>query len=411
MSRFKVATRVAALAAALLAPVDAAVFIVDVNNGPGTHFLQIQPAIDAASPGDVLIVRAGYYRAFTLTKGISIVAEKFLAPDIVVVDPGCVIRGVPAGEKALLKEVFLGNLKILDCAGLVAADVLMLTPPSTLLGPGDTSVLEIRHCADVRMRQFGINPGNGSGRDGVVVANARFEVDGASIDGARGPAGASGGAGIRCEAGAAVQVSFSQVRGGEVGAGGPTAGTAIAVAHGAHVAVNGTIENRIVGGWGGLCGQPGPAFFVDQGATARVSHMVRVEGGIANCRPAAPRFAGQGAVTIADPADLAMVFEGGIAAVGVPARLAVLGEPDAVIVLLAGLDPRQQPAPPFRGNALLLSPVIAAPMGAIPGTGQLFAELRIPAGAPPGVGVLLQVASVRTTGEFFLSNSTLLVSR
>ena len=321
------------------------------------------------------------------------------------------IRDLPAGQKVLLKELFLGNLKILDCDGLVAADVLLLTPPRTLLGPGDTCVLEILNSVDVRMRQFGINPGNGSGRDGVRVRQARFEVDGGSIDGARGPTGASGGAGLRCEVGSVVHVSFSQVRGGQVGTGGLTAGTAIVVAPGATVAVNGTIENRIIGGWGGACGQPGPAFLVEQGGALRVSHMVRVEGGTSSCIATAPRFAGPGAVTIANPADLAMVFEGAIAGVGVPARLAVLGMPQAQTVLLVALDPLVQPLPPFQGNPLLVTPVIAAPLGTIPPTGQLFASLRIPPGAPPGLGVLLQVASLRSGGEFFLSNSTVLVSR
>ena len=97
----------------LVAPAQSTI-IVDINNGPGTNFTAIQPAIDAAAPGDVIVVRTGAYQAFTLTKGVALVAEQFTSAD-----GASVVRNVPAGETASFVNIFLGTLSIRDCDGLV----------------------------------------------------------------------------------------------------------------------------------------------------------------------------------------------------------------------------------------------------------------------------------------------------
>ena len=45
-------------------------YIIDQNRGPGWNFLGIQGAVDAASPGDVLLIRPGRYRGATIDKGM-----------------------------------------------------------------------------------------------------------------------------------------------------------------------------------------------------------------------------------------------------------------------------------------------------------------------------------------------------
>jgi len=45
-----------------------------VDDSGGADFTTIQAAVDAASPGDVLLVQAGSYAAFTLDRDLSILA-------------------------------------------------------------------------------------------------------------------------------------------------------------------------------------------------------------------------------------------------------------------------------------------------------------------------------------------------
>ncbi|HLU38404.1 MAG TPA: hypothetical protein VK081_03410, partial [Planctomycetota bacterium] len=50
-------------------------WVVDVNNGPGTDFFDIPPAVAAAAPGDLIVVRAGQYNGFSTNKGLRMVGE------------------------------------------------------------------------------------------------------------------------------------------------------------------------------------------------------------------------------------------------------------------------------------------------------------------------------------------------
>ena len=82
-----------------------AVHIVDDDGGAGVAFTEIQPAVDAAAPGDVIIVRAGSYDGFkVLGKPLEILGE---GKDQVTVglDPATLpvrIEGTPAGNGTAL---------------------------------------------------------------------------------------------------------------------------------------------------------------------------------------------------------------------------------------------------------------------------------------------------------------------
>ena len=49
-------------------------WIVDDDGGPGVDFTDIQPAIDAAAPGDLIVVRNGDYNGFILFKDLILAA-------------------------------------------------------------------------------------------------------------------------------------------------------------------------------------------------------------------------------------------------------------------------------------------------------------------------------------------------
>lgn len=77
-------------------------WIVDAANGPGTDFTDLPPAVQAANPGDLVLVRTGTYSAFVTAKGLRIVA---VAPAILV--PGTTglnlaVAGLPSGQTLVI---------------------------------------------------------------------------------------------------------------------------------------------------------------------------------------------------------------------------------------------------------------------------------------------------------------------
>ncbi len=395
--------------------------LVDIHGRPGAQFTQIQPAIDAAQSGDTLLLRSSLfgssirsYDAFVLDKGLAIIAIEAYVEGT----GESAIRDIRADEKVLLRNFSMGTLKILRCKGLVVGDGISLIAPRDLAGSFDTTTLEITDCRDVRMRQFGMNNGGLTGRDGVRVRKSRFEVDGASIDGADGALGRRGGIGIWCQADSVVSVSFSRIRGGDAGAadlpGSPAilpGGAALVVDAGASLQVNGNIENELIGGWSG-CPAVGAAVRVFENGAARISGELRISGGGAPaiCGGGTEALIGAGEIQVADPADLALFFRGGLATVGVRAGIEVHGEPGALLVLLAGVEPAIQPLPGFLAQPLLLVPSAAFPLDVMPQSSELFLPLVLPPGLPPGLLLLMQAVSLRRDGRLFLSNSTVAVT-
>lgn len=116
---------VSLFAASLLAGTASAdLLVVDDDGGPGVDYTTLQPALDAAGPGDVLLLRPGDYHpapAFPpaphrlVGKGLSIVADGSVRVH------GLRIEDLPAGQDVLVRGIDLGdaNLQVVDCAGVV----------------------------------------------------------------------------------------------------------------------------------------------------------------------------------------------------------------------------------------------------------------------------------------------------
>src|SRR5688572_32926121 len=95
-----------AIAVAALAPAALAhTWIVDQAGGPGSHFTDIPPAIAAASPGDVLIIRAGLYSSYTLDKGLTLLGESVATTKAKYTTGGTWIQNLPAGQLAIVAHL------------------------------------------------------------------------------------------------------------------------------------------------------------------------------------------------------------------------------------------------------------------------------------------------------------------
>lgn len=90
---------------------------VDIANGPGTDFTEIDDALAAISPGDTLLVRNGIYRPFTVTRGVRIIAD-----GVARVNAGFNVRDVPAGETVALRDLHPSTTSVLMPVGISIRD-------------------------------------------------------------------------------------------------------------------------------------------------------------------------------------------------------------------------------------------------------------------------------------------------
>jgi hypothetical protein len=101
-------------------------WIVDVFGGPGSQFTDIQSAVDAATAGDVVLIRPGassFNVGFTVSKGITIMPERRAWGVSITTD--IIVRGIPAGERLMLKRLGGFNsasIRIENNAGTVVVE-------------------------------------------------------------------------------------------------------------------------------------------------------------------------------------------------------------------------------------------------------------------------------------------------
>ena len=123
-------------------------WIVGLNGGAGVDFTEIQPAIDAASPGDVIIVKPGlgFHRGFTLDKGLSIMPE--LRGWGIAVTSDIVVRGIPVDQRAELKRM-TGR----DTSSLILENNLGSVSIEKCQTGGHAGLLVIRGCRSVLLNE------------------------------------------------------------------------------------------------------------------------------------------------------------------------------------------------------------------------------------------------------------------
>jgi hypothetical protein len=411
--------------AALLGNAHAAVLVV----GPG-GFPDIQSAIDAAQPGDTILVEPGSYTgsAITVDKPVHLLG----AGSSQVFVHRIVVRGIPAGTQATIagmgNTLLVGppSLHLEDNDGTVVVhDVVSLGSLGGFEGRG----IEVQGCArvllsHVRLSNAALDPAEAA----LLVEDSDVTLVGCEVEGRHGGAPFLGlwfvpGVPAVRAVGSELTVVRSQIIGGNgsfgafvIGSMGDPHGGAGILAKSSVVRIVGGPGTLLQGGYGTFsgsgCAGGASGLSLDPGSHAFVQQEAAILGGY-SCgdpgNPVAPIQAEPGAVTWwTDPLptlDAAPLQ----ASLGAPVTLDVAGAPGAPVVLAAtiGLGPDLE-LPGIFGT-LVLDPVAAVPLGThvLDAIGAATAALAIPA-SPALLGAVPIVQALQRGGMPGFSNAVML---
>ncbi len=230
---------------ALAAPFAAqTVWVVDDVAGPGVDFTRPQDAIDAASDGDVVLVRSGTYASSSpfepesLTidgKGLVLVEDD---GHEAVLELPVAIRNLAAGQSVTLRgfELFETNLLAEDNQGTVwLEDLKVLAPLSTLpffpwVRFSNCDSVAINHC-----EMYGVLGYGTVGGDAVRAENSSLHVYDSVMKGGDSVffGAIQGGEGLQLDAGGFLFASGTLIQGGD----GPVDGTALHLFAGSPTAI------------------------------------------------------------------------------------------------------------------------------------------------------------------------------
>ena len=174
---------------------------IDDDGGPGVDFTDIQPAVNAAQAGDVLLVMSGTYNGFMCNKAITIVGYMPATVD------GAWVTGVPAGERpCVLYNLDLSGIRVTDCHGPVIVNRSLWVER-----------IIVANSADVRLQS--IIPATQQplpGQYGMSVVGSRVEMAGCGARGTPGTCGVDGGAGLIAD-GSRIHFAMAGADGGKGG--------------------------------------------------------------------------------------------------------------------------------------------------------------------------------------------------
>ncbi len=151
-------------------------FVVAPSPGNGVDFVDIPPAVAAAAPGDLIVVRAGTYSGFTVREGIRILGEGAICGSVEV-------RSIPVSEQCSLTGLTIdgdsqsGSFTVADCVGPVLIQDVRLTvdwPPSGLPFQG----LRVLRSASV-----GLTNCDATGSPALSVVDSTVSVAGSTLRG------------------------------------------------------------------------------------------------------------------------------------------------------------------------------------------------------------------------------------
>ncbi len=387
------------------------VWVVDDTAGTGADFFEPQSAINAASDGDTILVRAGFYNAAFIIDGksLTVAADAGAAAHV----PGFRVRNLAAGQSVavigLTADLFANQsftpgvevVKITECAGpvlvqdcLLPGGTLFVVAPllptvrivnaaavnferCTLLGRIDTPTLsssvvltaealsstgsqvQLAHCTVTGAAGHDdVAPHPASpGRQAVTLLGSRLILQGSTITGGQGGNGGFSPSSQSCSLGQ---------RGGDGIVFGDAASTAVQRA------------STVSGGAGGI-GGVNPD--LGSGCPAGADGAAFAGPGLATSLPGG-----------SDPLDIvpAIVREGGAG------TLVLHGTSGSSAWLLPGFGQSQLWLPAHAGVLLPTATALIVPLGVVPASGEItlpYVAPVLPAGVT-GVTLVLQSASV-----------------
>jgi len=409
---------------------------VDDDGGTGIDFTQIQPAIDAAQSGDLIVVHAGSYRGFSLQKGLTILGTG--AGNTSVVRGTVMVTGVPGFERAVLSGLSLRPmveyfdvdnqqnvlasplaLGVDSNLGPVILDNLEFDNPLGELGPR----VSINECADARLYQCVVK-GYGSfsfanGMDGVQVVNSHVEVVDSYLRGGDGGAdwyggpGGLGGDGLDAS-NSIVSVHRSTCLGGDGGDAGDDNTAVVIGGDGGHglrldggsvALIGGIPSDRLEPGPGGIAtcwlsctdGAPGFGLLLLGASVARHSGVTIVSESVTPGSVASP----------AVPADPTL-HRTGLLKAGDVQTFSITGPPGEAVTFHFGRKAVVLPGP-LPGMDNLVTHDRSIQLGPIPPTGELQFNFTIPTGLPAGFTLFAQAEITSASGPRLTSSLPLVV--
>lgn len=387
----------------------ATVRVVDDSGGPGVDFTSIASAVAVSAPGDVVVVRPGYYVGFVVTNGIQV-----LGTSGVNVTGHVRVEGVPAGPRAVLAKLDVLSLVVVDCDAAVLVEQVVV---NTTVPTPDGSAIAVRNSTDVRLRGIQARAWPYS-MEAMRVDSARVEITHSHLVGARGedsdgwsPSTIDGGDGIFVTGASDLSVSLSWITAGGGGHNGGCewcpggdGGTGIRLDPGTSLILT---SSSIAGGAGGSGsstagdGDPRPAVWVHPSARARISDSQLLGGPYLYGPGHVPPIWGQ--ATLPDPADPVLELTG-TAAPGNVVTYTVRGAPGGAARLRLGRQAIVQDLAESEEDRLVL-PLRTFDLGVLPASGTATFQLNLPTSLPIGFAVIAQASVVRPTGEVALTTS------
>lgn len=403
----------------------ASTILVDQSGGGGAAFTDIPPAIAAAQPHDVILVSPGSYSGFTLSMDLVVLG----AGPNVTVGSGTRIHALPAGERIVLANLNLSDLRINNCTGTVVLDGLRVYADAPNAFPDH---LTVSTCTDVRAIHctFGAATFFSHDRGAVSVVASRMELVQCTVNGDAGTStmcgiGQPGRPGVSAANAARLHVSSTSSRGGNGGAaqytcpelcngGAGDGGAGVEVTGGSQVFAMGRVTHILKGGMAGdgqdcpCDGSPGIGLVVGA-STANWSGCLP-EGGAQFCFGLGQAtLAYSGGVILQAPQRAPFLERSATPAPGQALQFTVGGVPGDVVELRLGRGPALNPIPGVQIEELT-TVLRVFQMGTLGASGETSLAILPPGTLPRGFDFYAQ-AVVSRGGQEMRTNSVPVVLR